>query len=446
MLEVLVSFTNCFLMTIAGYYIVKILTKSRLDFFNAKTISFLLLGTLIIAFLQENAYAEIKPLIVYCINIIIYKKIFDLHIDDAIIVVGIAMLLCLIGDLLVAIITTTIFSNNMEVINDTIIGFLINTIILGITLITINIPIIKKKLCEFANNIKHKKKISTVVFFSLTIIIFCILGFHISSALYFNISYIVTIIVIAILWTLIIIFINSRNKYDNLVKEYDSLFLYVQNFEDWIEKEQLNRHEYKNQLAVLRCLTKEKKIKDKIDEILKDNINIEGQAVTNLKNLPKGGIKGLMYYKAAIAQKQKINLITDVSLEKNGILTKLSEKDIRILCKLIGIYFDNAIEAAVESRKKNLTIEVYEFKNKVNIVFSNTFKKHKNMKDRNKKGVSSKGEGRGNGLYFAKKLIKENPWIEEKQEIIDNYYIQKITVNKKNRNYELNPKSWTVYK
>lgn len=434
MLEVLVSFTNCFLMTIAGYYIVKILTKSRLDFFNAKTISFLLLGTLIIAFLQENAYTEIKPLIVYCINIIIYKKIFDLHIDDAIIVVGIAMLLCLIGDLLVAIITTTIFSNNMEVINDTIIGFLINTIILGITLITINIPIIKKKLCEFANNIKHKKKISTVVFFSLTIIIFCILGFHISSALYFNISYIVTIIVIAILWTLIIIFINSRNKYDNLVKEYDSLFLYVQNFEDWIEKEQLNRHEYKNQLAVLRCLTKEKKVKDKIDEILEDNINIEGQAVTNLKNLPKGGIKGLMYYKAAIAQKQKINLITDVSLEKNGILTKLSEKDIRILCKLIGIYFDNAIEAAVESRKKNLTIEVYEFKNKVSIVFSNTFKKHKNMKDRNKKGVSSKGEGRGNGLYFAKKLIKENPWIEEKQEIIDNYYIQKITINKKNRN------------
>lgn len=344
------------------------------------------------------------------------------------------MLLCLIGDLLVAIITTTIFSNNMEVINDTIIGFSINTIILGITLITINIPIIKKKLCEFANNIKHKKKISTVVFFSLTIIIFCILGFHISSALYFNISYIVTIIVIAILWTLIIIFINSRNKYDNLVKEYDSLFLYVQNFEEWIEKEQLNRHEYKNQLAVLRCLTKEKKVKNKIDEILEDNINIEGQAVTNLKNLPKGGIKGLMYYKAAIAQKQKINLITDVSLEKNGILTKLSEKDIRILCKLIGIYFDNAIEAAVESRKKALTIEVYEFKNKVNIVFSNTYKKHKNMKDRNKKGVSSKGEGRGNGLYFAKKLIKENPWIEETQEIIDNYYIQKITVNKKNRN------------
>ena len=50
------------------------------------------------------------------------------------------------------------------------------------------------------------------------------------------------------------------------------------------------------------------------------------------------------------------------------------------------------------------------------------------MKDRNKKGVSSKGIGRGNGLYFATKLIKENPWIQERQEIIDNYYIQEISI------------------
>ena len=174
-------------------------------------------------------------------------------------------------------------------------------------------------------------------------------------------------------------------------------------------------------------------MKDKIDEILEDNINIEGQAVTQLKSLPKGGIKGLMYYKAALAQKNKLNLTIDVSIESKGILTKLSEKEIRILCKLIGIYFDNAIEAAGESRKKTISIEVYELKDKVNFVFSNTFKRHKNMKDRNKKGVSSKGEGRGNGLYFASKLIKDNSWLAEKQEIIDNYYIQQLFVYKQNK-------------
>lgn len=430
MLEVFINFINCFLMSLVGFYIIKILTKSEVKIYEFKVIGWLLLDTIIPTYLQANIYVEIKPLIIYCINILAYKQIFDLHIDDAIIVAGIAMLLNLIGDILISIVMNILFTNDIELISNVVASFLKNTIVSVLALLLINIKKIKEKLCDFYNNIKNKKKVSTVVFFSLTIIIFCILGFHIYVSSHFDISYLTAILTIAILWTLIIIFINSRNKYNYLIKEYDTLFSYVQNFEDWIEQEQLNRHEYKNQLAVLRCLTKEKKVKNKIDEILEDNINIEGQAVTNLKNLPKGGIKGLMYYKAAIAQKHKINLTTDVSIEAKGILSKLSEKDIRILCKLIGIYFDNAIEAAAESRKKNLTIEIYELKDKVSFVFSNTFKRHKNMKDRNKKGVSSKGEGRGNGLYFASKLIKDNPWLEEKQEIIDGYYIEQLTIKK----------------
>ena len=198
---------------------------------------------------------------------------------------------------------------------------------------------------------------------------------------------------------------SGKIAYGAMLVALAMIFSYVQNFEDWIEKEQLNRHEYKNQLAVIRCLTKEKNVKDKIDEILEDNINIEGSVVSKLKFLPKGGIKGLMYYKAAIAQKKKINLTVDVDLEPKSILTKLSEQDVRVLCKLIGIYFDNAIEAAAETRKKSVLLEIYEIKDKVTIVLSNTFKKHDNFKNRNKKGVSSKGEGHGNGLYFASKLI-----------------------------------------
>lgn len=430
MLEVFVNFVNCFFMTLVGFYIIKVLTKSDVKVCTLKVIFLLLFSTVVTTYLQNNIYVEIKPLVIYCLNIIIYKKIFDLSIDDSIIVVGLVMLLTLIGDIIISIIITALVSTYRKMIDIEIVTFIKNTIILIISLIIINIPRVQGKLCSFYSNIKNKKKISIAIFFALTIFIFCILGFNISIALDFNIYYIITIIIMIIVWSLIIIFINNNNKYEELVREYDNLFSYVQNFEDWIEKEQLNRHEYKNQLAVLRCLTKEKKVKSKIDEILEDSINIEGQEVTNLKNLPKGGIKGLMYYKSALAQKQKIKLTTDVSLEKKGILTKLSEKEIKILCKLIGIYFDNAIEAASESRKKCVTIEVYELRDKVNFVFSNTFKKHKNMNDRNKKGVSSKGEGRGNGLYFANKILKDNKWLDSKQEIIDNYYIQTLYIKK----------------
>lgn len=432
MLGVLVSFSNSLLMGLLGFYIIKILTKSETQIYSLRTIIYLLLECIIVTVLQERLYPEIKPLIIYSVNIIIYKNIFKLNIDDSIIVVGIAMILNLIGDVIVSVLITIIALSNQTMINNNLAPFVNTLIVLMITLLIINNSKVKEKLCTFYTNIANKTKVSTVIFFLLTVIISCILGFHIYKSLHFDVSYIATLITIGILITLIIIFINSRNQYNSLVNEYDSLFSYIQNFEDWIEKEQLNRHEYKNQLAVLRCLTKEKKVKNKIDEILEDNINIEDQEVTKLKRLPKGGIKGLMYYKAALAQKNKINLTTDVSIDLNSTLTKLSEKEIKILCKLIGIYFDNAIEAAIESRKKKLSIEVYELKDKVSFIFSNTFRKNNIFKDRNRKGVSSKGKGRGNGLYFADKLIKENNWLEQKQEIIDRYYIQEIIINKKN--------------
>ena len=174
-----------------------------------------------------------------------------------------------------------------------------------------------------------------------------------------------------------------------------------------------------------------KKVKDKINEILEDNINIGGEVINQLKLLPKGGIKGLLYYKVAIAQKKKINITADVSLENKSILNTLEEQEIRVICKLIGIYLDNAIEAAEETRKKNILIEVYELPNKVCFVFSNTFKKKGNFNDRNKKGITTKGEGHGNGLYFASKLMEQNNFLESKQDVVDGYYIQQLIIKRK---------------
>lgn len=428
MLEVLGNFFNCSITALLGYYIIKRITKSEVKIFKFKTVSLLLIQIISTVYLQQEQYLGIHTLIICCVNILIYKQIFNLNLNNSIIANILVFALLLIGDVLAYAIINMIFLIK-EFRDQWIIIIVSNILITIITIAIFNINKLKVKLQEFYINISSKPAISNIIFFLLLILIISIIIYNLCLNIKMNKDILINIGITIILTSLTIIFINNKNEYTKLSNNYDELFIYIQNFEDWIEKEQLNRHEYKNQLAVLRCLTKEKKVKNKIDEILEDNINIEGQAVTNFKSLPKGGIKGLMYYKSAIAQKYKINLTTDVSIEDKGVLTKLTEQEIRTLCKLIGIYFDNAIEAAAESRKKNVTIEIYELKDKVNIVFSNTFKKHKNIKDRNKKGVSSKGEGRGNGLYFASKLIKENSWLEEKQEIIDNYYIQELTVH-----------------
>lgn len=428
MLEVCVDLIGPMLLSLAGFYVIKKIMNSKTKLLNMKNILLILLLSIITIILHKVQYTGIESFIIFLINIIIYKVIFDIPIEESIIVVGIMMVIMFISDITSGTFLKLFFS--VEQIRKEICLSLIATILVGaLEIILINIKIIKEQIKRFYNYCHKKKSLANTVYFVVLIIGICFFAYNI--AIYNDFKYLLNAILMLSLGILTFIFIKNKNNYNRLTDEYDSLFSYIQNFEDWIEKEQLNRHEYKNQLAVLYCLTKEKKVKEKINEILEDNINIGGEVINQLKLLPKGGIKGLMYYKVAIGQKKKINITADVSLENKGILSKLTEQEIRVICKLIGIYLDNAIEAAEETRKKNLLIEVYELPNKVCFVFSNTFKKKNNFDDRNKKGVTSKGEGHGNGLYFASKLIESNDWLESKQDVVDGYYIQQLIIKRK---------------
>lgn len=424
-------FVSSILMSFAGFYVIKKITNNEIKLLTIKNILLILLLAISTVLLHKVEYTGIESFIIFLINIIIYKLIFKIPIEESTIVVGIMMVIMFISDMLSATLLNCMFTINF-IRKSAILTFIASILVCIIEIIIIEIKVICKNLSTFYNFFIKKKSVINIIFLVLLIVGFCIFTYNCGIfSTTWNIKYFVNILLMVILAIIAYIFITNRNNYNQLTDEYDNLFSYIQNFEDWIEKEQLNRHEYKNQLAVLYCLTKEKKVKEKINEILEDNINIGGEVINQLKLLPKGGIKGLLYYKVAIAQKKKINITADVSLENNSILNKLTEHEIRVICKLIGIYLDNAIDAAEETRKKNILIEVYELSNKVCFVFSNTFKKKSNFDDRNKKGITTKGEGHGNGLYFAAKLIEQNNFLESKQDLVDGYYIQQLIIKRK---------------
>lgn len=130
----------------------------------------------------------------------------------------------------------------------------------------------------------------------------------------------------------------------------------------------------------------------------------------------------------AIAKSDKIKLEIDVSEESGRVLSKLSTEKQKVLSNLIGIYLDNAIEAAKETRKRIVSMEIYKYEETVNIVISNTYNIKNDISNRYNKGVSTKGKGRGNGLYFANKLLSKNDWIYERQDIVDDFYIEKLKI------------------
>ena len=428
MLEVFINFICAFMLAVLGFYIIKEIIDCD-EKMSLRVWIYLIINSFFIATIHYLNYSFISLILNFIINTITYKKIFNCSIEEAVIATGLLIMFLLIVDTLSLFIQILIIPINLIKTN-LLIYLCSNIFVVLLAYSFIKINKVKVVLNRFFL-VLSKKQLKLNMFFIILIIIAtcCVLYSYIINYR-FNIRFFTDTLVIISLIIIAIIFINNRKGYDKLSGEYDVLLSSVKLFEEWIEKEQFVRHEYKNQLAYLYELTTEKEVKKKIQEIINQNLDIDNSTVYTLRTLPKGGLKGLMYYKSIIAQNNKIDLTIDVSINEKGILSKLNKDQLNALSKILGIVYDNAIEAAKVSRKKKILLEIYELKRKVNIVISNTYKKSSLIENRFEKGNSSKGNGRGYGLYFFKKIINQNKWIEEKQEIIDNYYIETISIYK----------------
>ena len=426
MLEVFINFICAFLLVLLGFFTINKILNLEVKL-SLRIILILIINSIIIDLIHYYNYN--LPILNFIINTITYKIIFNISLEDSILLTGIFSLFILLSELigmflLIVVIPLYKYSNN------SIIYLINNLIVIGIALLLMKSNYIKNSLYKIYLTLSKKELHLNVIFTFIIVLLASCIIYKVFINYKIDSKVIIDLIVIGGLLVLGIIFTNSRDTYNRLSKEYDILLSNIKNFEEWVENEQYLRHEYKNQLAILYSLSSEKKVKDKIEEIINQNLNIKNKTIYELKDLPKGELKGLLYYKTIIAQNDKINLTIDSSIKSKGILSKLSKQKINSLAKIIGIYYDNAIEAAKESRKKIILLEIYELKDKVNIVISNTYKKNSIIKNNELKGVSSKGKGRGNGLYFANKILRNNEWIKEKHEIIDNYYIETISILK----------------
>ena len=423
----IVNFICSTIMAIVGLFVVKTLSNSKINIFNFKSIMLLLCLIIAPIFVHDKEYEFIYTIIIYAMTIITYKYILNITFMRSIISSGIMIIVIIILDF-IASCGLILFVSAKTIRTSSYISLISNLIFAIILFVMFCKTKLGTRISKFINKIEYKKNTRIVVFIIVMIIMMSVTIYAISSNYKINQLFTRNFLMFLSLFLLVLILFMENDSYYKLCDDYDSLFNYVKIFEDWIENEQLNRHEYKNQLAVLRCMTTEKKVKKKIDSIITDYINVDNEMINQLRNLPSGGFKGLLYYKMAIAKSDKIKLEIDVSEESGKVLSKLSTEKQKVLSNLIGIYLDNAIEAAQETRKRIVSMEVYKYEETVNIVISNTYNIKNDISNRYNKGVSTKGKGRGNGLYFANKLLSKNDWIYERQDIVDDFYIEKLKI------------------
>lgn len=410
------------------YVFLKILLKDKIRIFCIKSIIVFICVLLLVLYVFDVNYSGLQTIIYFIIVIIAIKSLCDYSIINSVLIACVYMVALFGAEVINSIIYVCFIDANQLRTKYFILSNITSSIL---TNLLICLPKSDMLFGKIINVNFQNKKIETMIFSILLIIALSMLFYVISQNYILNKYFITYIISSVIFITLTFIYFNEKYEKEKLIDKYDHLFEYVQTFEDWIDTENINIHESKNQLATLRDMIKgNKKAEKYIDSIIDERINIENTYIENLKPIPKGGLKGLLYYKISVAKRNEIDIEINTSKKISLFLKKFKTETNKDLCRLLGIFFDNAIEAAKDSLNKKIMLEIYMLKDDLCIVISNTFENNIDLLKINQKGFTTKGKNRGKGLYLSQKISKQSKNITLKNDIINNYYVQKITIKK----------------
>lgn len=429
LITLICSMIGSIIMTYIYCYSLEIEQNSKIS----KKIIGVILLTIIIFFTVRIKYNAESILLKLTLFVIVLKLLYKRSVYKTIITILITIMLISIGDLA----STLVFVNFISVEEMKSIWYWIlicNISVYTITILLFSIPVIKKKIIKFISNQNDDGKVQTMLIFILTAVVIVYILYNISLNYEWSEKYLINVLIATTYIVIVGIFLKDKSDYYNLMKEYDTLFEYFKELEDSIENISLVNHEYKNQLAIIKSYIKDNKKKEAIEylnEIIKE-INIEDESVlSELKYIPKGGIKGLLYYKIITAKNKNVTIVLDISRKTKKLLEKLTYEENKIITRALGVYIDNSIDAVKDLKRSIVTVEIYNINNEINIVISNPFINDQiDAKKISKKGYTTKGYGHGKGLYLIKKMINKKKSFSTETKILNDYFIQKLTIIK----------------
>ena len=289
MLDFISKVVCALILTSIEFFVVKESFSEERKFFSIKNLWMIAIVILLtITFKVE--YEIQRTLLIFLIMLIVFKIIFN----KSVLKTAIAVTFFIIEMLFADIVNTTIlmiFFSAEEIRGVWYIMILSNLNVALIIMLINRIKILTDQIKKLMDKTEEKALLSLLIFWILTVIIIVILFYNTAQMFGWNSDYLINLFIMITFFSLSLIFIIERSNYDNLQKKYDMLFEYVKNFEDFIEEEQYNRHEYKNELAILRTKIKDKKILKEIDKIINIASNLDQISLEQLARVPKGGLK-----------------------------------------------------------------------------------------------------------------------------------------------------------
>ncbi|MBQ6284888.1 MAG: GHKL domain-containing protein [Bacilli bacterium] len=378
-----------------------------------------------------NSYTNdsiLRAFVSFAIIIVSEQLIFKYNIIKTLTYGIMCYILVVVSEIVLDIILLTTKLINLQAIDHNILAKVLLSIIMVLPAYFIarnrHIKNITRKIMLFIEN-----SIVAQIMAAIFLVVSVILAFKNIMSLSFS-TYLGNFVLLIVFIILIVIILFKEYRVKRELTNTKILLEFMSKYERKIDEDRINRHEMLNNLLVLKSYKNKnsKEYNDTLDDIIA-NYSKKDDGIKNIYKLPSG-LKGIIYYKINEIKNKNINININISKILSSYFKKLDNKTYTAVCKIVGITFDNAIEACINSNEKIIRLEVYEENNTVIIDIENTFNNIINIKKINNKNYSTKSKNRGLGLYIANNIINNNRLIDMKQYIDNNYFVTKIFISK----------------
>lgn len=363
---------------------------------------------------------------------IMYKMIFGDSFKDTLVKCTICYAILVLVEIILSVAAILLNVTSVSEFNESI----ILKMVFSILELSITILIIRNKKCnELLNKVitesNKDKVVSIFLIFTAATMIILVSKYQYSFS---KSTYLANIALILIFTGLMYMSVKNNIKAKRESNKTETLLKYMTKYEQIIDEERMNRHETLNNLLLLKSI-KDKNSVD-FDVSMKDIICLYEkngkETIKNIGTLPTG-LKGILYYKLDSMKKFDIDVMARISNTASPIIEELKGKDYNSVCKILSILLDNANEAACESKEKSVLIDISALDGTLNIIVENSFKDKVNIKKLHNRYYSTKGKGRGLGLFLANKIVKENNNVNLVQNIHGDRFVSEIIVNVKEK-------------
>ena len=235
----------------------------------------------------------------------------------------------------------------------------------------------------------------------------------------------ITNMIMAIVFiTIVITSSKIKDNYNKISSKYQTSISSLKEYEVMIDQFRVYTHENRNEFYTIRNMLKNGDKKEDIikyiDALIDNKIQDNEKIMKKTAKIPSGGLRATIYSKLCLMDKLKIKYKLNISRDvKTTDLIDLDEELVLKICRILGVFLDNAIEAVKTLKKKEISVEMYILDNKLCVDITNNFKGNLDLDKISEAKYTTKGNDHGYGLTLVNQILNEEVGILENEKSIN---------------------------